>query len=91
MIIQTESNGEFLIWELFVVFSECSFFPLRGVRPFLSKKYDITKHPLYPLTSDYDKRNAFDIERFLSHRLKLRPEEAYQVKEVDLSGEAPSA
>ena len=64
---------------------------LRGVRPFLSQKYDITKHPLYPLTSDYDKRNAFDIERFLSHRLKLRPEEAYQVKEVDLSGEAPSA
>ena len=64
---------------------------LRGVRPFLSQKYDITKHPLYPLTSDYDKRNAFDIERFLSHRLKLRPEEAYQVQEVDLSGEAPSA
>ena len=64
---------------------------LRGVRPFLSQKYDITKHPLYPLTSDYDKRNAFDIERFLSHRLKLRPEEAYQVKEVDLPGEAPSA
>ena len=64
---------------------------LRGVRPFLSQKYDITKHPLYPLTSDYDERNAFDIERFLSHRLKLRPEEAYQVKEVDLSGEAPSA
>jgi type IV secretion system protein VirD4 len=64
---------------------------LRGVRPFLSKKYDITKHPLYRCTSDYDKRNAFDIERFLSNRLKLRPEEAYQVKEVDLSGEAPSA
>jgi Type IV secretory pathway, VirD4 components len=64
---------------------------LRGVRPFLSQKYDITKHPLYPLTSDFDERNAFDIERFLSHRLKLRPEEAYQVKEVDLSGEAPSA
>ena len=64
---------------------------LRGVRPFLSQKYDITKHPLYPLTSDYDERNAFDIERFLSHRLKLRPEEAYQVKEVDLSGNVPSA
>ena len=64
---------------------------LRGVRPFLSQKYDITMHPLYPLTSDYDERNAFDIERFLACRLKLRPEEAYQVKEVDLSGEAPSA
>ena len=60
---------------------------LRGVRPFLSQKYDITRHPLYRYTSDYDKRNAFDIERFLSHRLKLKPEEQYQVKKVDLSGE----
>lgn len=60
---------------------------LRGVRPFLSQKYDITKHPLYRYTSDYDKRNAFDIERFLSHRLKMKPEEQYQVKKVDLSGE----
>ena len=60
---------------------------LRGVRPFLSDKYDITRHPLYRYTADYDKRNAFDIERFLSHRLKLRPEEAYQVHSVDLSGE----
>ena len=64
---------------------------LRGVRPFLSKKYDITKHPLYRCTSDYDKRNAFDIERFLSHRLTLKPDEAYQVKEIDLSGEDPTA
>ncbi len=60
---------------------------LRGVRPFLSQKYDITKHPLYRYTADYDKRNAFDIERYLSHRLKLRPEETYQVHPVDLSGE----
>ena len=60
---------------------------LRGVRPFLSQKYDITKHPLYRYTADYDQKNAFDIERYLSHRLKLRPEEAYQVHSVDLSGE----
>ena len=38
----------------------------------------------YRYTSDYDKRNAFDIERFLSHRLKMKPEEQYQVKKVDL-------
>ena len=69
-------------------FQRVFFFSTPG-RP--SKKYDITKHPLYPLTSEYDKRNAFDIVRVLSHRLKLRPEETYQVKEVDLSGEAPSA
>ncbi len=64
---------------------------LRGVRPFLSQKYDITKHPLYRYTSDYDKRNAFDIERFLSNRLRIKPDERYQVKTVDLSGEAPDA
>ena len=39
---------------------------LRGVRPFLSEKYDLTKHPNYPLTSDADKKNAFDIEKFLT-------------------------
>ena len=47
---------------------------LRGVRPFLSEKFDITKHPNYKYLSDYDKKNAFDIERFLSARLKLRNE-----------------
>ena len=64
---------------------------LRGVRPFLSQKYDITKHPLYRCTSDYDKRNAFDIEAFLSNRLKLKPDERYQVKTVDLSDASPAA
>ena len=60
---------------------------LRGVRPFLSNKYDITKHPNYRYTSDYDKKNAFDIERFLSHQLKLKPDDAFEVYRVDLSGE----
>ena len=64
---------------------------LRGVRPFLSQKYDITKHPLYRYTSDYDKRNAFDIEAFLSNRLKMKPDERYQVKTVDLSDETLAA
>ncbi len=62
---------------------------LRGVRPFLSQKYDITRHPLYRWTSDYDKRNAFDISRFLSCRIKLKSDEVYQVYEVDLSNQAP--
>ena len=48
---------------------------LRGVRPFLSDKYDITKHPNYPYTADADPKNAFDIEAFLSTRLKLKPNE----------------
>ena len=60
---------------------------LRGVRPFLSDKYDITKHPNYKYLSDSDKRNAFDIERFLSVRLKPKGEEVYDVYEVDLTDE----
>ena len=59
---------------------------LRGVRPFLSDTYDITKHPNYPYTADADPKNAFDIEAFLSTRLKLKPNEVYDVYEVDAEG-----
>lgn len=55
---------------------------LRGVRPFLSNKYDITKHPNYKYTSDYDKRNELDIERFLSHRLRLKLDQPCEVYEA---------
>ena len=55
---------------------------LRGVRPFLSDKYDITKHPNYPYTADADPRNAFDIEKFLKSRLKPQPNEVYDVYEI---------
>ena len=61
---------------------------LRGVRPFLSDKYDITKHPNFKYTADADEKNAFDIEAFLSTRLKLKPDEVCDVYEVDVSGEA---
>ena len=61
---------------------------LRGVRPFLSDKYDITRHPNYSLTSDYDGKNAFDIEQFLSSELKLKMDDAFEVYEVDLSEDA---
>ena len=57
---------------------------LRGVRPFLSEKYDITKHPNYRYTADADPRNAFDIEKFLPTRLKLRSEDTFDVYEVDV-------
>ena len=56
---------------------------LRGVRPFLSDKYDLTQHPNYKLTSDYDPKNAFDIEKFLNHRLKLKANDVYDVVNVD--------
>ena len=60
---------------------------LRGVRPFLSEKYDITKHPNYKYLSDADRRNTFDIEKFLSTKLKVKPEETYEVYEIDTDSE----
>ena len=64
---------------------------LRGVRPFLSNKFDITQHPNYRFLADADKKNAFDIVRFLSTRLKPKPSEVYDVYEVDVSGEDNAA
>ena len=55
---------------------------VRGVRPFLSDKYDLTKHPKYYLTADADKKNWFDIEKFLSHKVKLKPDDVYEVIEM---------
>ena len=60
---------------------------LLGVRPFLSDKYDITKHPNYKYLSDADPRNAFDIGRFISARLKLRADDTFEVFEVDVQPE----
>ena len=52
---------------------------LRGVRPFLSDKYDITQHPNYKYTSDFDKKYTFDIEKYLNRRMKLKAEEEFDV------------
>ena len=56
---------------------------LRGVRPFLSDKYDITQHPNYKYTADADPKNAFDIEGYLKARLKLKPNQVCDVYEID--------
>lgn len=56
---------------------------LRGVRPFLSDKYDLTQHPNFKLTADYDKRNEFKIEKFLSHRLRLKADDEFVVVDAD--------
>ena len=56
---------------------------LRGVRPFLSDKYDLTQHPNYKLTGDYDKKNMFDIEKYLDRHLKLKPSDTYDVMDAD--------
>ena len=60
---------------------------VQGVRPFFSDKFDITKHPQYKYLSDYDKRNTFDIAQFLSRRLTVKPDDAFESYEYD----APSA
>ena len=60
---------------------------LRGVRPFLSDKYDITKHPNYKYTSDADKKNAFDIEKYMKRqkqRAKIKPDEVFDCYRIDL-------
>ena len=60
---------------------------IRGVRPFLSNKYDITSHPNYRYLSDYDKRNEFNIEKFLSTKLKPAENEVYDTYEIDVGGQ----
>ena len=56
---------------------------LRGVRPFLSDKYDLTQHPNYKLTSDYDPKNTFDIEKYLSRKEKIHPGDEFIVVDAD--------
>lgn len=64
---------------------------LRGVRPFLSDKYDITKHPNYKYLSDANPKNAFDIEKFLSTKLKLKPDEEFEVFDTGAAAGSESA
>jgi len=63
-------------------------FMLRGVRPFLSDKFDITKHPNYKYTSDYNKKYAFDIEKYMKrqqrHRAKIKPDEVFDYYKIGL-------
>ncbi len=56
---------------------------LRGVRPFLSDKYDLTRHPNFQYTADADEKNLFDIEKFLDHRLRLKAKDEFEVIEAD--------
>jgi type IV secretion system protein VirD4 len=57
---------------------------VRGVRPFFSDKFDITKHPKYKYLSDYDKKNAFDMEKYIKRRPAIvKPDEEFDVYEID--------
>ena len=65
---------------------------LRGVRPFFSDKYDITKHPNYKYLSDFNKKNAFDIERYMKRQpVIVKPDEAFDIYEIDLPDEGAAA
>ncbi len=69
--------------ELAVMDGDKCILQLRGVRPFLSNKFDITSHKRYKELSDYDRKNTFDVEGYLGHRLKLRADEEFELIEVD--------
>lgn len=60
---------------------------LRGLRPFLSPKYDLKKHPCYKYTAEADKRNSFDISSLINRRMEVNPDETYTLYEVDATGE----
>ncbi len=69
--------------ELAVMDGDKCILQLRGVRPFLSNKFDITSHKRYKELSDYNKKNTFDVEGYLEHRLRLRADEEFELIEVD--------
>ena len=68
--------------EFAVMDGEKCILKLRGVRPFLSDKYDLTEHPQYEKTTEYDKTNQFDIATHLNKVLKLRKNDVYDVIEI---------
>ena len=68
--------------ELAVMDGDKCILQLRGVRPFLSDKYDVTKHPLYPETSEYDDRNKLDIEKYLKQGMKFKKGEVFDVVKI---------
>ena len=75
---------ELLSWdELAVLDGGKCILQLRGVRPFLSDKYDLTQHPNYKLTSDYDPKNTFDIEKYLNRKEKIQPGDEFIVVDAD--------
>lgn len=75
--------------ELAVMPSSKCIMQLQGVRPFYSKKYDLTKHPMYRYTADANKKYTLNVKQYLSHRLRLQPDETYEV--YDLADTAEDA
>ena len=81
----TGRNSSYGRWEMYFAATRCA-------SHFLSDKYDITKHPNYKYLSDFDKKNAFDVERYMSTRPAIvKPDEAFDIYEIDLSDEDAAA
>jgi len=74
--------------EIAVMDGEKCILQVRGERPFLSKKYDITKHKNYRFLADHDDKHIFDVDGYLSTKLKLRKDDVYVVAEIDMSKES---
>ena len=77
--------------ELAVMDGEKCILQLRGVRPFLSNKYDITKHKRYKELADFNKNNSFDVEKYLAHRLVMSEDTEFEMYEVTVTQEDVSA
>ena len=77
--------------ELAVMDGEKCILQLRGVRPFLSNKYDITTHKRYKELADFNKNNAFDVEKYLAHRLVMSKDTEFEMYEVTVAQEDVSA
>ena len=73
--------------EIAVMDGEKCILQVRGERPFLSRKYNIEKHPNYRFLADHDTKHTFDVDKYLSSRLKLRKDDVYVVVEIDMSEE----
>ena len=77
--------------ELAVMPSSRCIVQVQGVRPFYSKKYDLTKHPQYKYTADANPKFAFDVKAYLQHRLKVKPEEEFEVYDLGEIKQHPAA
>lgn len=82
MNYQKSGKNLMTVDEIAVMGGDKCILQLRGVRPFLSDKYDVTQHPLYKETGEYDERNKLDIQRFLHQGIKVRPGEVFDVVKV---------
>ena len=69
--------------ELAVMPSSRCIVQVQGVRPFYSKKYDLTRHPQYKYTADANPKNAFNVKAYLEHRLKVKPDEEFEVYDIE--------